>query len=131
MKKLIKFSALSLFVFASVCFVLSSCGKQNGGANGGGSGGGNTQINLAGSEYKGDEDIIEFENNKRFAITSDSEYQFTGSYKVSGNDGYLLIEWQASHFTSGKYIGQRWPFKIEDGGRILRTTVDGEIYTRM
>ena len=70
MKKLVKFSILSLFVFASACFVLSSCGNKNGGANsatgggatnnnnnngggngGGGTPGGNTQINLEGSKY--------------------------------------------------------------------------------
>ena len=134
MKKLVKFSALSLFVFASVCFVLSSCGKQNGGVN--------TQINLAGSRYVGEPIntsnegvlvfVLEFQNGGKFEYKRKREngvedVALKGNYNVEGKTVSLKVTW-AHPSTPQDFLGRTVLATLSDDRKTL--TWEGGVFTK-
>ena len=134
MKKLIKFSALSLFIFASACFSLISCGKQNGG--------GNTQINLAGSRYVGEPIntsnegvlvfVFEFQNGGKFEYKRKREngvedVVLKGNYNVEGKTVSLKVTW-AHPSTPQDILGKTIIATLSDDGKTL--TWEGDVFTK-
>ena len=140
MKKLIKFSASSLIIFAFACFSLTSCGKQNGGANGGG----NTQSDiLAGSRYvsapysSGPNEtsvlILEFRNGGTFEYRINranavDEAIFKGNYKVGGKVVSLTVTWVDQETELHDLVGTTKPATLSNDGKAL--TFEGKIFMK-
>ena len=120
MKKLVKFSALSLFIFAFACFPLISCGNGNNANNA-------TGDVLAGSRYKYSfneggvscSNILEFKADKKFSFnieTFNSGYvAYRGDYKIEGNKVTCIATWAIQ----GNATDLSLILTIEDGGKML------------